>query len=379
MKRLSPILCAFALAALLLPSLALGADARGNETVTVGATETLNDDLYAVGETITVNGTVNGDVIVLSGRVTVTGTVNGSVWAAGSDVTVRGSVTGSVRAAGATVILGGTVGGDILVAGSDVNFEPTARVGRDVLAAGANVNLAGTIARNAKVAGDRVSQAATIGGTLDARTGERFVLANGSRVAGSVTYQGPNELTREGTATVGGAVNYTETSEKRAGYFERLGDQLYWFLAAVLLLFATLLYARRAAGTAAKLILSRPGWALLAGTVFLISVPLVCLLLLVTFVGIPLSILAAIIYLIIIYEAKLFVALAAGQSLLRRSADSFWYSFGAGLIGLTLFYAIAAIPVIGPIVTITVVLFGVGGQLLLFKQFYADNRKKYGA
>lgn len=374
-RLLLPLLIAF----LAVPSSALALEARSAETVTVPPGETLNEDLYATGETVTIAGTVTGDVIVASGKVFISGTVNGSVWAAASQVSVSGTVAGSVRAVGSEVTVSGGVGRDLLAAGSEVRTAPGGRIGGDALVAGSTVAMAGPVAGDLKAAAERITLSGSVGGNASTRSDERLQLQPGAAIAGSLEYRGSEELARDPGATVGGPVKFIKQESDRENYFDRLGDQLYWFLAAVLLLLAILLYARRAAQVVADQVFRRPGWSLLTGLAFVLLTPLLMLVLLVTLVGIPLSLMTGVLYLTVLYTAKSFVALAAGQALLRRRADSFWVTFGAGVIGLTLLYALAAIPVLGGFVTVVTVLLGTGAQLLFAKQFYADHRKKYGA
>src|SRR5438270_12535995 len=65
-----------------IPVAALAADLRRGSDVTGGSGETVNEDLYAVGGTITVNGNVNGNVIVAGRTVTIAGAVSGDVMVA---------------------------------------------------------------------------------------------------------------------------------------------------------------------------------------------------------------------------------------------------------------------------------------------------------
>lgn len=116
---------------------AAAADTRQGDVVTVGAGQTINDDLYAFGGTVDIQGRVNGDVVASGGTVTVQGTVTGDLLAAGGTTTVRGQVGGTVRAAGGTVTVDGPVGKDVIVAGGTVLLGPAARVGRGRRAAGA--------------------------------------------------------------------------------------------------------------------------------------------------------------------------------------------------------------------------------------------------
>ena len=61
--------------------------------------ETLDDDLFASGQTVTVAGRVTGDVYATGQTVVVTGTVDGDLLSAAQQVVVDGAVNGNVRAA----------------------------------------------------------------------------------------------------------------------------------------------------------------------------------------------------------------------------------------------------------------------------------------
>src|SRR5437870_3223111 len=76
---------------------ASAAEVRPGDRVVVGANETIDDDLYAFGGTVTVLGRVNGDVIAAGGTITIAGPVAGDVSAAGGTIQVSGDVKGSVR------------------------------------------------------------------------------------------------------------------------------------------------------------------------------------------------------------------------------------------------------------------------------------------
>ena len=68
------------LALVLLAAPAHAAEFRGGEdTVRIGANETIDGDLFVGGTTIIIEGTVNGDVLAAGTTITIRGTVNGSV------------------------------------------------------------------------------------------------------------------------------------------------------------------------------------------------------------------------------------------------------------------------------------------------------------
>src|SRR5947209_4151087 len=99
------------------------ADLRQGPNVTLGPGQTLNDDIYAAGGTISIEGNVNGSVIAAGGTITVSGTVSRDVMIAGGTVNVSGKVGGSIRAAGGNLRLNAPVETDVAVAGGRVNVS----------------------------------------------------------------------------------------------------------------------------------------------------------------------------------------------------------------------------------------------------------------
>src|SRR5256885_6353705 len=73
---------------LFLPSPAFAFVPRGGENVAFS--ETIQDDLYIAGGTVTVTGAVDGDVTAAGGTVTVMGRVSGALLVAGGTVEIGG-------------------------------------------------------------------------------------------------------------------------------------------------------------------------------------------------------------------------------------------------------------------------------------------------
>jgi cytoskeletal protein CcmA (bactofilin family) len=184
------LLAAFATIALASPAAA--ADFRTDRDVTIGADETIEDDLYVAAGTVVIDGTVNGDVTIAAGTVTVNGTVNGAVNAGGGTVDIRGDVTGAVRASAGTVRIAGSIGRDVVVFAGNITIEPTGQIAGDVAGTG------GTLVTGGAIGGDLLAGAGTIEvtGTID----------------GSINV-GVGQLTIESGAVVGGDVTYTSTNE----------------------------------------------------------------------------------------------------------------------------------------------------------------------
>src|SRR5438094_10181681 len=78
---------------------ASAADLRQGPSVTVGTGQTVNDDIYAAGGTISIDGNVNGSVIAAGGTITVSGTVTRDVMETCGTMHLTYNAVGSVRPA----------------------------------------------------------------------------------------------------------------------------------------------------------------------------------------------------------------------------------------------------------------------------------------
>jgi hypothetical protein len=369
------------IAALLLPapvSTAFAADVRQGDTIVVGANETINDDLYAFGSTVTILGTVNGDVFTAGGNITMSGTVNGDLFAAGGTTTVSGQVRQSVRAAGGTVMLNGSIGEDALAAGGTTGVGASASIGRDLLAATGTASISGPVTRNVLVSGGDVSLAGPVGGYVKAEA-ETLRLANGAQVAGGLTYTSPRQAEIASGATVGGATQRFEPQVRQqpAGPFSGPAAAVIdWIRGlvglSVLGLAIVFLFPRF---SQRELDVSRRSpWASLGlGFALLVGVPIfaVAVLIIGAILGgwwLALFVLAA-------YAAALGVGYIMSALFIGRSAiavlriseqHSAWYVVeGLALLGL-----VSLVPFVGGLIGLLAVVFGLGALTLAVVEAY---------
>ena len=140
------------------------------------------DDIIAAGDAISINAPVDS-AIAAGGMVSINAPVKGDVLALGGQVYVNSDVGGKVVAAGGTVHLGGDVGTNLVAAGQRVRLLPGKMVGRD-----------------AYIAGQDVSSAANINGTLQV-SATRF---NNTGRAGEVKFHKVEDQGRRGDDFKGG-------------------------------------------------------------------------------------------------------------------------------------------------------------------------------
>ena len=191
----------------------MAADRATADFVVVGVDEVIEEDLYAVGNSVDVRGTIDGDLIAFSGsEVRIGGRVTGDVIAVTGSVVIDGIVEGSVRATAASVSVSGTVERDlVVVAGST---EVTGLVKRDLLAWGWSLNLAGTVdgfvwgqmLGTVRISGD-------IGHDFEMTVGKLEVL-DGASVVGDLGYKAPDPATVEEGTEVGGQLIQREPTRQ---------------------------------------------------------------------------------------------------------------------------------------------------------------------
>jgi len=192
-----------------LPTTALAADLRQGANVTVGAGQTVSDDIYAAGGTITVAGTINGSLIAAGATITVSGNVSRDLIIAGGTINVTGKVGGSIRAAGGNLTLNGPVEQDVVITGGMIAIGSGATIGRDLVVAGGTTTVAAPVTRRVMMASGSLTlmnrvggdvrgnvdhlklDGAQIGGNLDYTSNNQVEIVNGARIAGTTTRHTP--------------------------------------------------------------------------------------------------------------------------------------------------------------------------------------------
>jgi cytoskeletal protein CcmA (bactofilin family) len=345
-----------ALLVALAPTRTFAADIRQGDVVMVGPTQTINDDLYAFGETVDIQGQVNGDVVAAGGTVTIHGTVTGDLLAAGGTTTVAGRVGGTVRAAGGTITIHGPVGKDVLVTGGTVRLEPGARVGRDLLTGAGAVILAGQVARNVHAGNGmlRLDDGTVVGGNLTYSSDQTAQIAPGARVQGTITQHAPPRFGIWPAGALGAG------ADQVIGWLRALVG-----LSVLSVLFVLVApgYSRRTADT-----LGRAPWLSLAlGLALLIGVPIAAFLVFVLGLFIGgwwLALIAMALYASALMLGIAVSGLFLGRWLLERTRRRRVPLVGAVLLGLVLLLLVGVVPVAGGLVVAVAMLAGLGALVV---------------
>jgi cytoskeletal protein CcmA (bactofilin family) len=351
----------------LAPLQATAADMRQGSNVTVGPGESVTDDVYAIGGSINIQGTVTGSVIATGGTITVSGNISRDLIAAGGTINVTGKVDGSIRAAGGTITLSGPVGEDVVVAGGTLNVGSGATIGRDLVIGVGTATVAGPVARRVLASAGTLTLQSKVGGDVTAQV-DHLSLEPGARIGGKLDYTSNNEVQKASEATVAGTTTRHPRQDASA---PGPGTVLLNWLRALIGIFALgllllLLFPRFSARTVETLERA-PLPSLGIGLGVLVLVPIAALILFVIglliggwWIGlllIPAWVLACALGFIV---SGFFVGRVLVRQFGRMGIHPVWILLG-GLVVLTV---VGLLPVIGWLVSLAAIVFGVGALII---------------
>jgi cytoskeletal protein CcmA (bactofilin family) len=357
----------------LLTSSALATEFRVGDAVSVGPEEVIDDDLLVAGTSVLVAGEVKGDLIGAGRTVRITGPVVGSVLVAGQHVQVSGKVDGSVRAAGEDVALEGAIGRNAAVLGQTLVLGQSSRVARDLHGAGRTLDLDGSVGRRAAVAGETATMRGHVGQQLYFE-GTNLTLGPSAQVGGDVIYRSLKPATVAAGAKIGGRTE--QLPPRHPSKVQRKPNRILPAVYFLLMFFASgvvgLAAAPRLVCAAADAMVSRPWWNPLLGLLTLIVVPIGALLVCITLIGIPLAILVLVLWVAALVFSAIPVSIFLGRVLLGRGISPY-LALLLGLVALTL---VGLVPILGRVVKLLTILFGLGVYARASKGMLTDMRRQ---
>ncbi|MBI1961101.1 MAG: hypothetical protein HYS45_00175 [Parcubacteria group bacterium] len=265
------------------------------------------------------------DVVAFGGVVNINNPVAQDVLAAGGTVIIQSPVSGDVRVAGGRVVIESDIGGNVAVLAQTVEILPGSTIAGSVEIRARDVVIGGTIAKDAHIVAETLEQNGSIGG----------------------------ELVHDLKASP----DYEHTP---IGWFFRIVS-LFGMLVVGLALVSVFPNSMRAAVHAS---IKNPAKDLLWGLGALAATPIAVLVLALTIIGLPLGMLLGLGYVVALYLAKILVGIILGTYLLgalrgREQAQKASL-LGIMVLGIFVLWLITGIPVIGGILKLIAMIWGLG-------------------
>jgi len=346
---------------------------KGNESklVNIPASETVDDNLFVAGETVVIDGTINGDLFAFARQVIVHGAVKGNIITGAQSVEIDGDVGGSIITGGQTIQVNSKVSHNVAAFGQSVTLGKDSTVDGDAGTFGNETHLNGSVAHSYYVFG-LGDVAGSVGRSMTFRGGTLTLLPT-ARIAGDLTahVQKAEAVHISPGAMIGGRQSI-ELEMPRPSRYRTFGfyfGQVIRMAAAfvtgiiLLLLFPSL----RRMNFSDALTVAKSGG---IGLLLLIAMPIAAIIVMITWVGIPLGMIGIVAWLLGLYLAKILVANFVGRTLLLSDMDRMSSVVLSLLLGLLLVFIAINLPYIGWLIHFLLVIIGFGALILtLFNSF----------
>jgi hypothetical protein len=345
----------------------LAFDSRGGDIVTVPQDEVVDGDLYLMGRNIIVDGTVNGDIFGAGQTITINGTVNGGVTLAGQTLTVNGQVTHGVRLVGQTLNVNSSIGRDLAAAGAVLNVGGTAKIADDLVLGVGTSYISGQVNGDVRGEGGEVTINNEVGENVELEV-DKLTITSTANIEGDLVYTSENEAIIQSGARLGGSTTHNVPEKPAApSPFASIRGKLLGFLMTLVIGIIVILLAAGRISAMADSIRTKPWPSLGWGALALFVTPIAALVVIITIIGLPVGLIALVLYGIAVYLSQIPVGFLIGRLILKRNGEieSRGLFIGALALGLAILLVLGLIPYVGGLVMLLTIMFGLGSLIVL--------------
>ena len=380
---------------------------QGNE-VLIAKDEVIDDDLYVFAQKVTVNGTIKGDLIVFGQQININGTVDGDLIAGAQQVLVNGKVSDDARIAGQVLTLqdGADIGDDLIAASNSLECTKASHIGGEVKYAGYQSVFAGRVEKKVELASANCELSGSFGDDIEAvveggdyaaagfwgaefpRVPQGLTVTESADIAGNLSYQSTRKAIINPESTIAGEVEHSQidsdvtqpTIADRAIAFAKQFFAL--LLVGLLVVYICPKWTGQVVNNVGRRPLASLGWgvltliAVIAGAILLL-VATITIAVLLGYVSldnlIPAWLWLGILSMAVVivgfwifsaWVAKVIVSVWAGNRIINGPDWTLKQRFLALALGVLMFGALSWIPAVGGVVSLVVMLMGIGSTAI---------------
>ncbi|MGE0356027.1 MAG: hypothetical protein AB7P08_03850 [Burkholderiales bacterium] len=297
------------------------------------------------------------------------GAVAENAWAEGTvrfggHVAVSEPTAGSLYAAAGTVQVEAPVQGPLRAVGGDVEVGPGAQIAGSASIAGGSVVVRGPIQGDLHVGAGDVTLDGPVAGDAFVGAGSLYLGPNAS-IEGKLKFRGGEMIRDPGAQVAGGLVHAPPRAHRHElTTGERMTRGWMWSLGLVVL---AAILAGALPGPSRRLaqeLRERPGMTTLVGFLALTAIPVAAVMLVITIIGIPIALLAMVLYAALLMIGYVWLAVVLGGLLLDRfsaetAAVTAW-RIGAAALAMIVLAIAVRVPFVGGFVKLAALVVGVG-------------------
>ena len=325
----------------------------------VKSDEVVNRNLYVVANDIIIDGKIGGDLIAAAKSIKINGEITGDLIAMAPEIEIKGRIEGNSRIAFNNFNLVGFIGKNLNALGENISLAKDSFVGWDLLSYGNYISLNGLINGDADISTQNIFLSGEIKKDSNVKLEGKEPILNISPealIGGKFSYTGQEEIQIDNINNFKGGIIFNKHSNKQNN--SRKSFNLIFSIIAALAVASFFVYVLK--GVKNKVMKETNNYKtkdLLYALLFLILVPIVSLIIFITIIGIPLSLLIIIFYFLIIYLSKIVCAIFMADLMFDKLGKKRYY-FLFLFIGVAGSWLIFSLPLVGSFISTIAVLFG---------------------
>lgn len=319
-------------------------------------------------EYVKIDDSINDDVIAIAKKIEINGSVKGDVLAIAEEIKINGDVMGNVRIISRNIHINSKIKKNVNILGMDAQISGTAEIGGNILFSISKFSSNGIIKGSLKGFAQNFEIGNLVEGDIDvtiAKNG-RVSLLPGTTIRGNLFYSSPREAMVGENATVLGQINHSRSSEKAGSKKINLFNlfnkiiSLFSLLAVGLVLLSIFKQSVRKMN---EKVLNESAKCFLWGALFIIFIPIISILLMLTIIGLPLALILLALYAVILYVSQVLAGIALGRILFVKLKKPL-SDLGEMILGMLLFTLLVSLPIIGAPLRILGILWGTGAIVI---------------
>lgn len=339
----------------------------------VPAEKSINDDYFAMGETVTVKGRITGDMFATGNNIATEGNIEGDIIALGRQIDAGGSVGGNVRTGGQAVSIRGNVERSVTAACQELTIGSSSVIGGNILATASMLRVDGKISGALRSTAGTILIAGEVVRDVEV-TADQVVVLPGAKIGGNLTYKSDNPAEIHDGAQINGTVKrITVAPPSEQPLASIIWEEALKVVSLLVLALLFVLLLPLATEQVADTVRTQLWMSLGLGVGGFLVPPVLALVLFITVIGIPLGWLFLVGYGAFlgagILLGKVFLGFLLGVSILRalqkkQQVSPIW----SVLLGTAIIKLLTYIPYVGWVVNIFVLLLAMGALLYLAGQ-----------
>jgi cytoskeletal protein CcmA (bactofilin family) len=331
--------------------------------------EEYGKNLYLTNNIVTIDSNLYGDLFAFSEKMDVNALVQQDLNAVAGMFDLKGTIGSDLRLVASSAKIDGTVFGEVMILGDYVEFTNNSQIGGPVNINANTVIIDGDFKDNLNINADKV----IINGIVE---GNAVIYSTSLELGPNAKILGDFSSTRsiDGMSSkVGGIITKMNGREDPNNFTSVTFRKIWMFITLFLIGAVLVLVARKFTNKSVEKMSKRFFLSLLFGFLALLITPFIAVALLFTVVGIPISIILVLIYILAIILSLGLGSLFIGKLLVRianKKNKDVWIAL---LIGTLFIALISLIPIVLCIIIILLMFTAIGAGLIAI--FGKDKKK----